>query len=659
MKYGIKNNKNSYLAINKSFLTFNYNTMDNLAIKRHSLAHIMAQAVKQLYPEAKIATGPDTEDGFFYDFDFWNTEFSDKDLKDVEKTMKKIITQNQDFRKFEVSFDEARKILDTMWEWFKNELVNKIEAGDFKNKEKLSDRISFYLNISKWWKESDIQKFLMSFSPLDKGEVSVRTEGVFPIELDGDQVKNLKFIDMCTGPHVSNTKELDPNSFKLARVAGAYWLGNSDNKQLTRIYAYAFDNKEQLDAHLHMLDEARKRDHRIIGAKLKLFTISELIGPGLPLLQPAWMIIRQSIEDYLWEMHSQKWYQKVWTPHIAKEALYETSGHAAKFGDELFRVFWKEDKFIMKPMNCPHHMQIFADNQFSYRDMPVRYFEPATIYRDEKSWQLSGLTRVRAITQDDGHLFCRVSQIKEEVKSITDIIKEYYNTLWMTNDYWVSLSVRWEDKSKYLWGDDVWELAEWALEEAAKENELPYRRVEWEAAFYGPKLDFMFKDAIWREWQLATIQCDFNLPVRFDLSFTNENNEKERPVVIHRAISWSFERGMWVLIEHFAWVFPLWMSPRQVIVIPVLPMFDEYASKVMLDLKIAWVRVSGDFSTDWLNKKVRNAETMHNNYILVIWEQELNNNTVSVRNYKTKEQTVEWLEEFKSRILYEVKNRSL
>ena len=621
--------------------------MNNLSTKRHSLAHIMAQAVKQLYPEAKIATGPDTEDGFYYDFDFGNVEFSDKDLKDVEKTMKKIITQNQDFKKFEVSFDEARKIFNIMWEWFKNELVDKIESGDFKNKKKLSDRISFYLNISKWGKESEIQSFLKT-NNFEKFE-----------ELDGDQVKNLKFIDMCTGPHVENTKELDANSFKLARVAWAYWLGNSDNKQLTRIYAYAFDTKEQLDAHLHMLDEAKKRDHRIIGAKLKLFTISELIGPGLPLLQPAWMIIRQSIEDYLWEMHSKKGYQKVWTPHIAKEALYETSGHAAKFGDELFRVFWKEDKFIMKPMNCPHHMQIFADNQFSYRDMPVRYFEPATVYRDEKSGQLSWLTRVRAITQDDGHLFCRVSQIKQEVKAITDIIKEYYTTLWMTDDYWVSLSVRWDDKSKYLWGDDVWELAEWALEEASIENNLPYKRVEWEAAFYGPKLDFMFKDAIWREWQLATIQCDFNLPVRFDLSFTNENNEKERPVVIHRAISWSLERGMWVLIEHFAWVFPLWMAPRQVIVIPVLPMFDDYATKVMSELKEAWIRVSADFTTDWLNKKIRNAEKMHNNYILVIGEQEQNDKTVSVRNYKTKEQTVEWLEEFKNKILEELKSRSL
>ena len=621
--------------------------MVDLKTKRHSLAHVMAQAVKQNFPEAKIATWPDTEDGFYYDFDFWEIEFSDKDLKKIEKSMKKIISQNQGFKKFDVDFWEARNILNTMWEWFKNELVDKIESGDFKNEEKLSDRISFYLNTSKWWKESEIQEFLKN-NGFEKFE-----------EMDGDQVKNLKFIDMCTGPHVENTRELDANSFKLARVAWAYWLGNSENQQLTRIYAYAFNDKAELDVHLKMLEEAKKRDHRILWAKLKLFTISDLIGAGLPLMQPAWMVIRQEIEDYLWELHKEKWYERVWSPHIAKEALYETSGHAAKFWDELFKVQGKDDKFIMKPMNCPHHMQIFADNQFSYRDMPVRYFEPATIYRDEKSGQLSWLTRVRAITQDDGHLFCRSSQIKDEVKAITDVIKEFYSTLWMTEDYWVSLSVRWEDKSIYLWWDDVWEQAELALEEASMENDLPYKRIEWEAAFYGPKLDFMFKDAIWREWQLATIQCDFNLPVRFQLEFTNEQWEKERPVVIHRAISGSLERWMWVFIEHFAWVFPLWMAPRQVIVVPVMPMFDEYATEVMNKLKKSWIRTTWDFSTDGLNKKVRNAEKMHNNYILVIGEQEQSDGTVSVRNYKTKAQTVENLEEFKGRVLDEVTNRSL
>ncbi len=621
-----------------------------LSTKRHSLSHIMAQAVKQLYPEAKIATWPDTDDGFYYDFDFGEDIISDKDLKKIQNTMKKIISQGQEFKKFEVDFKQAREILDTMWEWFKNELVDKIESWDFKNKEKISDKISFYFNTSKW-KNSDYYSSLQDYTKNNSYESFE--------ELDWDQVKNLKFIDMCTGPHVENTRELDANSFKLARVAWAYWLGNAENQQLTRIYAYAFNDKAELDVHLKMLEEAKKRDHRILWAKLKLFTVSDLIGPGLPLMQPAGMIIRKELEDYLWDMHKRKWYDRVWTPHIAKEALYETSGHAAKFGDELFRVQWKEDKFIMKPMNCPHHMQIFADNQFSYRDMPVRYFEPATIYRDEKSGQLSWLTRVRAITQDDGHLFCRPSQIKDEVKIITDIIKEFYTTMWMTKEYWVSLSVRWEDKSKYLGSDDVWEQAEEALDSAARENELPYKRVEWEAAFYGPKLDFMFKDAIWREWQLATIQCDFNLPERFELEYTNEKNEKERPVVIHRAITWSFERWMWVFIEHFAGTFPLWLAPRQIKIIPVAEKFDEYAKKVEQELRDADLRVTWDYSSDWLNKKVRNAEKMHNNYILVIWEEEEKAWTVAVRNYKTKEQTSESLEEFTTRMIEEVKTKSL
>jgi threonyl-tRNA synthetase len=623
-----------------------------LSTKRHSLSHIMAQAVKQNFPEAKIATWPDTEDGFYYDFDFGEIEFSDKDLKKIEKSMKKIISQWQNFNKFEVNFSDARLILDKMWEWFKNELVDKIESWDFKNLEKLSDKISFYYNSSKWKSSeyySDLQDYLSNsdFAKFD--------------ELDWDQIKNLKFIDMCTGPHVEWSRELDANSFKLARVAWAYWLGNSENQQLTRIYAYAFEDKENLDKHLSFLEEAKKRDHRILWAKLKLFTISDLIWPGLPLIQPAGMIIRQELENYLWALHSKVWYEKVWTPHLAKESLYETSGHAGHYLDDMFSVFgWtSKEKFFLKPMNCPHHMQLFADNQFSYRDMPVRYFEPATVYRDEKSGQLSGLTRVRAITQDDGHLFCRIGQIKDEVKVITDIVKEFYDTMWMTKDYWVSLSVRWEDKDKYLWTDENWIKAEKALEDASKENNLPYKRIEWEAAFYGPKLDFMFKDAIGREWQLATIQCDFNLPERFDLGFTNENNEKERPVVIHRAISWSLERWMWVLIEHFAWVFPLWLAPRQVIVVPVMPKFDDYAKKVEQELKKSWIRVKSDYSTDWLNKKVRMAEKMHNNYILVIWEEEENNNSVAVRNYKTKEQSNEKLEYFKDRLLKEIKEKSL
>ncbi len=621
----------------------------SIETKRHSLAHIMAQAVQQNFPGTKIATGPYTDDGFYYDFDFWEAEFSDKDFKIIEKSCKKIVSQNQDFQMFEVSYDQAREIIKMMGEDFKIELVDMIESGKFKNTEKISGKISFYINTGKGGNSSDLQEFIQEKWYFD-----------FSSHLDGDQVRNLKFIDMCAGPeHVASTSSLDANSFKIARVAGAYWLGDEKNQQLTRIYCYAFENKDELDKHLHMLAEAKKRDHRIIGAKLKLFSVSELIGPGLPLMQPAGMIIRKALEDYLWDLHKTRGYDRVRTPHIAKEILYETSGHAAKFGDELFRVQWKEDAFIMKPMNCPHHMQIFADNQFSYRDMPVRYFEPATIYRDEKSWQLSGLTRVRSITQDDGHLFCRITQVQQEVKAITDIIKEFYTTLGLTADYWVSLSVRDDDKSKYLGTDEAWEVSEKALEEASKENDLPYKRIEWEAAFYGPKLDFMFKDAIGREWQLATIQVDFNQPERFDLSFTNEKGEKERPVVIHRAIAGSLERGMGVFIEHFAGTFPLWMSPRQVIIVPVAETFNSYSEEVFQKLKDAGIRVQLDDSSDSLNKKVRNAEKMHINHILVIWEEEQKNKSVAVRNYKTKEQTSEKVDDFIESIRREIQEKKL
>lgn len=626
--------------------------MSELSTKKHSLAHIMAQAVKEYFPNAKLWIWPATEDWFYYDFDFGEDILTDADLKKIEKSMKKIISQKQEFIHFYVNYDEARNILKEMDEEFKNVLIDRFESWDFKNKEKLESwKVGFSINTSKW-KNSDYYAKLQSF---------LKEKWFYDFsEMDWDQVKNLKFLDMCAWPHIHNSLEIDPNSFKLAKIAWAYWLWDAENKQLTRIYAYAFETAEELEKHLKMLEEAKKRDHRIIWQKLKLFTISELVWPGLPLMQPAGMLIRKEIEDYLWELHKDKWYLRVWTPHLAKEALYECSWHAGHYLEDMFKVFWwtsKED-FFLKPMNCPHHMQLFADNQFSYRDMPIRYFEPATVYRDEKSGQLSWLTRVRAITQDDWHLFCRVSQIKDEVKTITNIIKSFYTTMWMTDWYWVSLSVRWNDKT-YLWSDEVWEMAETALEEASQENNLPYKRIEWEAAFYWPKLDFMFKDAIWREWQLATIQCDFNLPERFKLEFTNEKWEKERPVVIHRAISGSLERAMWVLIEHFAWIFPLWMAPRQVIIIPVVPKFDDYAAKVEKTLKETWIRVSADYSTDWLNKKVRNAEKMHNNYILVLWEEEEKSGTVSVRNYKTKEQTSEKLADFISKITEEIRTRSL
>ena len=549
--------------------------------KRHSLAHIMLMSIKHHFPHAVPTLGPVIDNGFFYDVDFSESEkITEGDLTKIEKTMREIIARNLDFKIENVPTFEAKGLFKN--NNYKLELINGIES-----------------------KGEDVTLYHT-----------------------GDD-----FFDLCEGPHVANTKEISPDSFKLSHLAGAYWRGNEKNAMLTRIYGLAFETKEELDAYILQQEEAKKRDHRIIGAQLKLFTVSPLIGAGLPLLQPNGMIIRKEIEDYLWSLHSKKGYSRVWTPHIAKEALYETSGHAAKFGDELFRVQGKEDKFIMKPMNCPHHMQIFADNQFSYRDMPVRYFEPATVYRDEKSGQLGGLLRVRAITQDDGHLFCRMTQIQNEVSTIVSIIREFYTTIGMMDNYWVSLSVRGDDTSKYLGEDANWDIAEKALEDSAKKNNLNYKRVEGEAAFYGPKLDFMFKDAIGREWQLATIQCDFNLPERFDLSFINEEGKKERPIVIHRAISGSLERFMGVMIEHYAGNFPLWLSPNQITVIPISQEKHlAYAETVYNTLRDENVRVKLDDTKEGLGKKIRNTREMKTPYWAVIGDAEMTNQTVTLEH---------------------------
>lgn len=587
-----------------------------ISTKRHSLAHLMAQAVKSLYPEAKMAIGPDIETGFYYDFDFGDVAINDESLKEIEKKVKNLIKQNQKFEAYKLPVAEAVAFLKSKGEDYKVEMAEDLAA-------KGETEIGFYKNVAQNGTET--------------------------------------FVDMCRGPHVEKTSELDENAFKLDKLAGAYWKGDAANKQLTRIYAFAFDTREELDAHLHMLSEAKKRDHRVLGAKLKLFTISQLVGSGLALIQPNGMVVRKAIEDYLWELHKDNGYLRVWTPHLAKEDLYVTSGHAGHYLEDMFSVYGgtSKEKFHLKPMNCPHHMQIFADNQFSYRDMPIRYFEPATVYRDEKTGQLSGLTRVRSITQDDGHLFCRVAQIQEEVSTIVSIIKKFYTTMGLMEGYWVSLSVRGEDRSKYLGGDEVWNTAEGALESAAKENGLNYKRVEGEAAFYGPKLDFMFKDAIGREWQLATIQCDFNLPQRFDLSFVNEKGEKERPVVIHRAIAGSLERFMGIAIEHFAGDFPLWLAPKQVRILPVSENFMAYADEVFAELKKAGLRVELDSSSDGLGKKIRNAETDHVNYALVIGEKEMTEKTVSVRSRKTGEQTVMSVADFIAQTNDEISGRKL
>lgn len=571
---------------------------------RHSLAHLLGAAVLKLYPTAQITLGPAVDDGFYYDVDLGDGKLVEEDLVKIEAVMRNLLPTWDGFSMRVVEADEARDIF--AGNVYKLELINEI---------------------------------------VEKGEeITLYTSG--------------DFTDLCRGGHVVSMKNIDADGFKLSRIAGAYWRGNEKNKMLTRIYGYAFSSKEELDAYLTQQEEARKRDHRKIGAEMKLFTISPLVGSGLPLFQPKGALMRKLIEEYLWELHKDFGYDRVWTPHIAKEALYETSGHAAKFGDELFRVQGKDEKFIMKPMNCPHHMQIFADNQFSYRDMPVRYFEPATIYRDEKTGQLSGLTRVRSITQDDGHLFCRISQVQQEAKVIVSIIKKFYETMGMIDGYWVRLSLRGEDTAKYLGSDEAWLTAEKALTDICEEEKLPYVPAKDEAAFYGPKLDFMFKDAIGREWQLATVQLDFNLPERFDLSFINEEGKKERPVVIHRAISGSLERFMGVMIEHFAGHFPLWLSPVQVKIVPIGERQQHYSEAVYEKMKNSGIRVELDRSVESLGKKVRLAKTERVPYILVIGDKEMQSELMALEGKDGKKDMIhidQMISELKTEIGEKVK----
>lgn len=552
-----------------------------LAQQRHSLAHLLAAAVLEHYPDAKLTLGPAIDNGFYYDIDFGETKISDKELKTIEKTMKKMKNKWTAFEGREVSPDEAREIY-----------------KDNEYKLELIDEIA------------------------EKGEA-------ITLYASGD------FTDLCRGGHIDDMSTIDGKSFKLDRVAGAYWRGDETRPMLTRIYGLAFETAEKLDEYLELREEAKKRDHRKIGKELELFTFSELIGPGLPLFTPKGALLRDLIIEKIQGIQANLGYHRVATPHITKKELYETSGHWEKFGDELFKVRGKKDaEFVMKPMNCPHHTQIFASKMHSYRDMPLRLMELGVVYRDEQAGELLGLSRVRSISQDDGHVFCRPDQAKEEVKNIIHVIREFYTALnmWNEGDYWVSVSVRDpQTPEKYLGDDEVWNNAEKILEEIAQEENLPYKRVEGEAAFYGPKLDFQFKDAIGREWQLATAQLDFNMPKRFELQYTNQKGEAETPVMIHRAIAGSLERFLSVIIEHFAGHFPLWLSPVQVAVMPISPEgHGEYTQKVFEDLKAAGIRVEHHNDNESLGKRIRTAKLQKIPYLIVVGDNEMNDNKITV-----------------------------
>ena len=558
----------------------------NLEKMRHTLSHVLATAVKELYPTAKFGIGPAIDNGFYYDIDFGNTKVSDSDLPKIEKKMHEIVSRKLPMEK---------------------RVISKIEA----------------LN----WARDNNQDYkieLIEALP-ENAEISVYDLG------------NI-FTDLCKGPHVKNTSEV--GAFKLIRVAGAYWHGDEKREMLTRIYGVAFPTEEELEAYLTRQEEAKARDHRKLGKELDLFCFSDLVGAGLPLFTPRGTELRELVANYSLSLRGKEGFKKVWTPHITKTDLYKTSGHYAKFGDELFMVHSQVngEEFAMKPMNCPHHAQIFASRPRTYREMPVRYMEATTDYRDEKTGELGGLSRVRSLTQDDSHVFCMNSQIKDEVKRLVAIVKELYTTVGMQK-LRARLSYR-SDEDKYLGDKKLWEMAQEQIKQAAIDNKLDYFEQEGEAAFYGPKIDFMAEDALGREHQLATIQLDFVQPERFGLEFTNSKGEKERPVMIHHATLGSIERFLSVFIEHTGGWFPFWCAPEQVRIITVNDTVSDYVSKIskildeiVLDkpLKHNELRYSADLSDDSLSKKIRRATEMKIPALLIVGPKDSKDNIVSVR----------------------------
>lgn len=574
--------------------------MADLTLKqrRHSASHVLAAAVLQMFPEAKLGTGPDTNTGFYYDFKL-PRPLIPEDLPILEEKMREIVNKQIPFEYYEEPVDQAKEFLKKIDQDFKVELVKKFE------KEQGAQSVSFYKN----------------------GDV---------------------FVDLCEGPHVVHTGQI--GAFQLTNFAGAYWQGDENKDQMTRIYGLCFASPKDLKKHLAMLEEAKKRDHRKLGAELDLFTFSDMVGPGLPLFTPKGTFLRNKIANTIQDIQEKYGFEKVSIPHITKKDLYETSGHWEKFKDDLFHVQGKSDtKFVMKPMNCPHHAQIYASKMRSYKDLPIRYSEVTTCYRDELPGELLGLSRVRSLTQDDGHIFCHINQVKEECRNVVAVIREFYTLLGMfnKNDFWVSLSVRdSQNLEKYLGRNEYWDAAEKYLEEVANEEELPFRREEGEAAFYGPKLDFIFRDALGREWQLATVQIDFVQPERFQLEFTNKEGEKERPVMIHRAVAGSLERFLSVIIEHYAGAFPTWLAPVQAQILPVADVHEKYAEKLLAQFKEKGIRAEISSASETLGKRIREGQMQKIPFLLVVGDKEAEDNAVTVRKYGEKEQKSMSVEEF-------------
>ena len=544
----------------------------------HSSAHLFAQVILKLYPNSKLTIGPPIENGFYYDVDLGNESISENDFEKIEKMMIEEARKDHKFTLRESSKEEALNFYKKNSNEYKIELIKDLN----------DEKITF--------------------------------------------CDHANFSDLCKGGHIPSTGHI--KAVKLLNVAGAYWRGNEKNKQLTRIYGISFPKQKLMTEYLSLVEESKKRDHRIIGKKLKLFTFSKQVGLGLPLWLPKGAELRKRLEEFLNKAQKEAGYEMVITPHIGNKKLYETSGHFQKYGESSFMPIKSpssDEEFLLKPMNCPHHCEIYKSEQWSYRDLPKRYAEFGTVYRYEQSGELHGLTRVRGFTQDDAHIFCAQDQLIDEFEKVIDLVLHVFNTLGFEN-YEVQISLKdKENNDKYIGTDEMWKLSEEAIIKATKGKKLNYKIEYGEAAFYGPKLDFMVKDALNRKWQLGTIQVDYNLPERFDLTFKNKENQDERPVMIHRAPFGSLERFVAILIEHTAGIFPLWLTSNQILLISVGEKHEKYAEKVSVFLEKAEIRATLDNRNETVSKKIRDGEQNKIPYMGIIGDKEIRNNSISIR----------------------------
>jgi threonyl-tRNA synthetase len=576
--------KHHSIASQKPYFWYYKKTMSqheatHLFKSRHSLAHVLLMAIKKHYPKALPTIGPVTETGFYYDIDFGGTKVGPEDLEKLEKAMKEILNQKLDFVYETITTDKAKELFKD--NTYKLEIIDGIK----------------------------------------------NTNAPITVYHTGKD-----FFDLCEGPHITNTKEIPVDSFKLSTVAGAYWRGDEKNPMLTRIYGLAFESKEALDTYILQQEEAKKRDHRILGKQLKLFIFSDLVGPGLPLWTPRGTILRKEIDSFVQQLRKEYNYGQVTIPHFTKPDLYIKSQHYEKYGDDLFKVKTRDGhELCIKPMNCPHHAQIYASELRSYKELPIRYSETTMVYRDEQSGELNGLSRVLSITQDDAHVFCRESQLKEEMNNIWNLIESFYKAFGF-NDLVPRFSRR-NDDAKFKGNIELWEKAEGAIKSLLEQRASgKWVDGEGEAAFYGPKIDFMAKDAIGRSHQVGTIQLDFVQPTNFELEYVNEEGKRDMPVMIHCAIAGSLERFLSVYIEHTAGNFPLWMSPTQISIIPIRDTHNEYAKTIFTTLEDTGIRVELDDSKDGLGKKVRTNKEMKTPYWAVIGDAEVANGTVTLEH---------------------------